>query len=583
MRRVAVLIHLVLAVLGLAAAVGMAGVFWKFRDGSFWGGTLHAWVYGYHIPAVNLIGALVVGGAVFLLSGGRLLQLLWPGMPLLRRWTGLRSSANSVALIILLVLVLEAPDINPLADVVRAGLRRVAPGLVAESAAEKPQLPSDSEIGLPALPVVREEDPLKTVSITPLDGAPVTLGDLRGKAVFLNVWATWCGPCRAEMPNIEALYQSVKDEPNVAVVLASIEPAEKVRDFLKTNPHEAPIYVIEGDDVRKLGVNAFPTTLILSPGGEVLFRKSGYAAWDGGATRAFLLSAANGLPFTPPKPAPKVVESGDGRVFEETIVSADKGVMDLARGGDGTVYYADFFGGTVGRLNTEDGTLSPLFSGLASPHAAAVAGDRLYFLESGTEEAKFKDGRLGRITLSTGIRETLLEGLEYPVSLVVDAAENAFILEAAGSSTVFGGKNRLSVLKQGQTAPETLLDGLPAPEAFLLDDDGGILVGTMGRSSPGDTGTVMRFEKGAKEGEVIAKNLPTVQDMAFDTEGNILLAGYSEQREKSGILLLRKGAHKPVVLRGGFGVNCLCPDPDGGILYSTGMGQNSLRLLRPKN
>jgi len=244
MRRVAVLVHLMLALVGLAAAVGMAGIFMEFGRGSYWEGTLHARVYGYHIPAVNLIGALVVGCAVFLLSGGRLLQLLRPGMPLLRRWTGLRSSANTVALIILLVLVLEAPDINPLADAARTGLRRVAPGLVAESAAEKPQLPSDSEIGLPALPVVKEEDPLKTVRITSLDGAPVTLGDLRGKAVFLNVWATWCGPCRAEMPNIEALYQSVKDEPNVAVVLASVEPAEKVRDFLKTNPHEAPIYTL---------------------------------------------------------------------------------------------------------------------------------------------------------------------------------------------------------------------------------------------------------------------------------------------------------------------------------------------------
>jgi len=582
MRRVAVLVHLMLALVGLAAAVGMAGIFMEFGRGSYWEGTLHARVYGYHIPAVNLIGALVVGSAVFLLSGGRLLQLLRPGMPLLRRWTGLRSSANTVALIILLVLVLEAPDINPLADAARTGLRRVAPGLVAESAAEKPQLPSDSEIGLPALPVVKEEDPLKTVRITPLDGAPVTLGDLRGKAVFLNVWATWCGPCRAEMPNIEALYQSVKDEPNVAVVLASVEPAEKVRDFLKTNPHEAPIYTLEEGDVRKLGVNAFPTTLILSPGGEVLFRKSGYAAWDGGATRAFLLAAANGLPFTPPKPAPKVVEAGDGLAFEETTVSADKGVMDLARGGDGTVYYADFFGGTVGRLNTEDGTLSPVLSGLASPHAAAVAGDRLYFLESGTEAAKFKDGRLGRITLSTGVRETLLEGLEYPVSLVVDAAENAFILEAAGSSTVFGGKNRLSVLKQGQTAPETLLEGLPAPTSFLLDDEGGIFVGTMGQTSPGDTGTVMLFQEGTKEGEVIAKNLPAVKDMAFDIEGNILLAGGSAEKERPGLLLLSKSSRKPVVLRGGFGVNCLCPDPDGGILYSTGMGQDSLRLLRPK-
>ena len=81
---------------------------------------------------------------------------------------------------------------------------------------------------------------------------------------------------------------------------------------------------------------------------------------------------------------------------------------------------------------------------------------------------------------------------------------------------------------------------------------------------------------------VIAKNLPAVKDMAFDREGNILLAGGSAEKERPGLLLLSKNSRKPVVLRGGFGVNCLCPDPDGGILYSTGMGQDSLRLLRPK-
>lgn len=571
MRRVAAVVHLALALAGLAAALGAVGLFSQHGHGSFWRGTLHAHIYGYHIPAVILMGALVVGGALFLLFGGRCLQLLWPGMPLLRRWTGLRAAANTVALMVLAVLLLEVPEIPPLAGVMRSGLRRVAPGLVTGEY----RLTPDSEIGLPALPT--EGELLRSLRVTPLDGPPVTLGDLRGKVVFLNLWATWCGPCRTEMPNIEALYQSVKDDPNVSMVLAAVESPEAVRAYLKTNPHEAPMHTVDLNDVTKRGINGFPTTIILGPGGEALFRWNGGAAWDGGATRDFLLAAAHGLPYTPSEQT-----DGHDQIAGETTLSADKGVADLARGGDGTVYYADVFGGTVGTLNMESGALSSLLTGLDYPTSVAVAGDRLYFLESGTEAAKFKDGRLGRITLSTGIRETLLEGLEYPVSLLVDAEENAFILEAAGSSTIFGGKTCLSVLRPGQTTPETLLGGLPAPEAFLLDDDGGILVGTMGESSPGDTGTVMRFEKGAKKGEVIAKNLPAILDMAFDTEGGILLAGYSAKKERPGLLLLRKGSRKPVVLRGGFGVNCLCPDPDGGILYSTGMGQDSLRLLRLK-
>ena len=67
--------------------------------------------------------------------------------------------------------------------------------------------------------------------LTP-DGRPVSLSELRGKAVFVNLWASWCPPCRAEMPGIEALYQKV-DKSKVAFVMLSLDenPAKAQKFF----------------------------------------------------------------------------------------------------------------------------------------------------------------------------------------------------------------------------------------------------------------------------------------------------------------------------------------------------------------
>ncbi len=300
MRRLSIGMHAIVVLISLSAVVGLWYMFARYGAGSYWEGTLRARVYGYSVMGVALVIGTVWGVSLFLLSLGRLLQLLFPGLPLIGRWQGLRSAANVCLVIVLVGLVAELPEFDVVANPVRGFAQRIFPGLGPSDGAAKKALRPDRDLTFPALPYVQEKDPLAAVAFTSLEGETVTLGALRGKTVFLNVWATWCGPCRMEMPNLEALWESVKDDPEVVFILAADNEKAEVTKFLQDNPHKAPVYLLDEPAKKKLKITAFPTTMILSKEGEVVFKQLGSAAWDGGTTREFLLALAHDKPFTPP-------------------------------------------------------------------------------------------------------------------------------------------------------------------------------------------------------------------------------------------------------------------------------------------
>jgi peroxiredoxin len=102
-----------------------------------------------------------------------------------------------------------------------------------------------------------------------LDGTPVRLTDLRGKVVLLDFWATWCGPCRYELPSIEAISKKYSER-NVVVYGVNNEDASKVKHFLDQNhPALATLHDEGGKVHRMYGCRAFPTVLIISPDGKI--------------------------------------------------------------------------------------------------------------------------------------------------------------------------------------------------------------------------------------------------------------------------------------------------------------------------
>lgn len=112
-------------------------------------------------------------------------------------------------------------------------------------------------------------------------GAIVKLENFRGRYVLLNFWATWCAPCREEMPSLENLTRLLPPGDLVVLAIASGEARPVVSDFLKASPHSFTVVVDPTREAsNRFGVKALPTTYLIDPQGRVLAGKSGAAYWD---------------------------------------------------------------------------------------------------------------------------------------------------------------------------------------------------------------------------------------------------------------------------------------------------------------
>lgn len=128
-------------------------------------------------------------------------------------------------------------------------------------------------------------EPRPVAHVTFEDGAgrPRSLADFRGKVVLLNVWATWCVPCRKEMPTLDRL-QTQLGGADFEVVALSIDRdgAAVVRQFFdETNVHALGVYVDPTTEAQsKLEIIGVPTTLLLDRQGREVARYTGIAEWD---------------------------------------------------------------------------------------------------------------------------------------------------------------------------------------------------------------------------------------------------------------------------------------------------------------
>lgn len=126
-------------------------------------------------------------------------------------------------------------------------------------------------------------------TLADLNGNVVPFESLRGKVVFLNVWATWCPPCIAEMPGIQKLYNSV-DTSRIAFVMLSVDEGgpEKVKKFIDRKGYTFPVYTHLSGIPAAFQSNAIPTTFILSPEGTLAARQQGMANYNTKKMREFL-------------------------------------------------------------------------------------------------------------------------------------------------------------------------------------------------------------------------------------------------------------------------------------------------------
>ncbi|HFQ16029.1 MAG TPA: TlpA family protein disulfide reductase [Rhodobacteraceae bacterium] len=125
-------------------------------------------------------------------------------------------------------------------------------------------------------------------------GQPRTLDEWRGKVVLLNIWATWCPPCRAEMPTLNNLQKTLGSDDFEVIALSVDKGGPDVpRAFLKkTGSTALKVYNDKTISVRsKLGLRGYPTTLLIGRDGRELGRLAGPAEWDSAGARKLIENA----------------------------------------------------------------------------------------------------------------------------------------------------------------------------------------------------------------------------------------------------------------------------------------------------
>lgn len=115
---------------------------------------------------------------------------------------------------------------------------------------------------------------------TDLDGHPVRYQDLQGKVVLINHWATWCAPCRAEMPSLDRLWKIFSADEGVAVYCISDEAPEDLRTHPITRELGMPLYVFSEGVPKELTTKGIPTTFVFDRSGRLVFTHTGMAEWD---------------------------------------------------------------------------------------------------------------------------------------------------------------------------------------------------------------------------------------------------------------------------------------------------------------
>ncbi|WP_342537074.1 redoxin domain-containing protein [Sporosarcina sp. FSL K6-3508] len=122
---------------------------------------------------------------------------------------------------------------------------------------------------------LEQYSPAPDFTLKTLAGETVTLSELKGKKVILNFWATWCPPCKAEMPHMESFYSKLTDEDQVELIAVNVTESEKlgiseVENFVKSYKLSFPIPLDKTAEVTRMyGVFSMPTTFMIDTKGRI--------------------------------------------------------------------------------------------------------------------------------------------------------------------------------------------------------------------------------------------------------------------------------------------------------------------------
>ncbi|WP_270089257.1 TlpA family protein disulfide reductase [Sphingobacterium sp. SYP-B4668] len=112
-------------------------------------------------------------------------------------------------------------------------------------------------------------------------GDKIALRNIRNKVIFINMWATWCPPCRKEMPSLNRLYSKLKDNPDIIFIMMDVDgKLKESTDYVKKKGFDLPNYILEGNLPESFQTNSIPTTIIIDKSGKMVTKHMGGVDFD---------------------------------------------------------------------------------------------------------------------------------------------------------------------------------------------------------------------------------------------------------------------------------------------------------------
>ena len=121
-----------------------------------------------------------------------------------------------------------------------------------------------------------------------LQGKAWTAAELLGKVVVLNFWATWCAPCKDELPTLQTLHD-ISDSQTVVLTINVREPAARAARYMQSTGMTLPVMSdAKGELAKRWGVTVYPTTILIAPNGQAHWRVVGDVDWSGPQANVWL-------------------------------------------------------------------------------------------------------------------------------------------------------------------------------------------------------------------------------------------------------------------------------------------------------
>ena len=119
------------------------------------------------------------------------------------------------------------------------------------------------------------------LNLQDMDGVKHSIAEYKGKPVIINFWATWCPPCRAELPSMNRAWEKVKDE-NIEMIAVNVgENEDTIFSFMGSFPIDFTVLLAEtGEITQSWPVKGLPTTLIVDTQGQIVYQAVGGREWD---------------------------------------------------------------------------------------------------------------------------------------------------------------------------------------------------------------------------------------------------------------------------------------------------------------